>query len=289
MSIAVTDDHRALADTAADFLRKHEARAAARALLEAETEDRPAFWNELAGLGWLGLHVPEELGGAGFGLDELVVVVEQLGQAVSPGPFVPTVIASALLIATGDASVTGLVSGLADGSKTGAIALDGELTVRDGTVSGSSGVCLSGGGADLVLVGSGDNVVVVETAAAGVSVTAPPNLDPTRRATRVEFDGAAATVLAGARGALVDIARIVLSAEAVGVAQACTEMAAEYAKVREQFGRPIATYQAVKHHCANMLVATELATAAVWDAARAAVAGGDQRRYAAAVAATLAG
>src|SRR4029077_2803127 len=88
--------------------------------------------------------------------------------------------------------------------------------------------------------------------------------------------------------ALVDLARVILSAEAVGVARECTELAAEYAKQRQQFGRPIAMYQAVKHHCANMAVATELATSAVWDAARAAASGGDQLTYAAAGGATLA-
>jgi alkylation response protein AidB-like acyl-CoA dehydrogenase len=122
-----------------------------------------------------------------------------------------------------------------------------------------------------------------------VKVDVPQNLDPTRRSARITLDGAAATVLAGARRDLIDLARLLLSAEAVGVARECTESAAEYAKVREQFGRPIAMYQAVKHHCANMLVATELATSAVWDAARAAAAGGDQRALTAAIAATLAG
>ena len=87
---------------------------------------------------------------------------------------------------------------------------------------------------------------------------------------------------------LLDLARSMLAAEATGVARECTEMASEYAKVREQFGRPIAMFQAVKHHCANMLVAAELATAAVWDAARAAAGGGDQLTYTAAMAATLA-
>ncbi|HKY68850.1 MAG TPA: acyl-CoA dehydrogenase family protein, partial [Acidimicrobiales bacterium] len=96
MSIAITDDHRALADTAADFLAKRDARSAARALLEEPGERLPPFWDDLAGLGWLGLHVPEADGGSGFGLEELVVVVEALGRAVAPGPFVPTVIASAV-------------------------------------------------------------------------------------------------------------------------------------------------------------------------------------------------
>ena len=105
---------------------------------------------------------------------------------------------------------------------------------------------------------------------------------------RVTLDGATGDVLPGARRALTDIARTILAAEAVGVARESTDLAAEYAKVRLQFGRPIAMFQAVKHHCANMAVATELATAAVWDAARAAAGGGDQFSYAAAVAAALA-
>src|SRR5580698_8087200 len=133
MSIAVTDDHRALADTAADFLRKADTRGAARALLEADTEPLPAFWAELASLGWLGLHLPEDVGGAGYGLEELVVVVEELGAGVAPGPFVPTVIASALIAAAGDAALSGsLVPGLADGSKTAAIALSSEITLEAG-------------------------------------------------------------------------------------------------------------------------------------------------------------
>ena len=102
------------------------------------------------------------------------------------------------------------------------------------------------------------------------------------------MDGATGDVLPGARRALIDLSRTILAAEAVGVARESTDLAAEYAKQRLQFGRPIAMFQAVKHHCANMAVATELATAAVWDAARAAAAGGDQFSYAAATAAALA-
>jgi alkylation response protein AidB-like acyl-CoA dehydrogenase len=293
MSIAITDDHRALAETAADLLAKRDARGAARGLLEAASEELPEFWDELVGLGWLGLHVPEAHGGSGFGLPELVVVAEQLGRAVAPGPFVPTVIASAVLAAAGDsAAADRWLPGLADGSAVGAVALGGSVTVdaAAGTVSGDAGVVLGGGLASVLLVpvGEGDDVAVVEVGDA-VTVEAPPNLDPTRRSVRMRLDGAPATVLPGARGLLVDLARVVLSAEAVGVARECTESAAAYAKERQQFGRPIAMFQAVKHHCANMLVATEQATAAVWDAARAASTGGDQLTYAAAVAAVLAG
>jgi alkylation response protein AidB-like acyl-CoA dehydrogenase len=289
MSIAITDDHRALADTASDFLTKQGARAAARALLEAPEEGLPPFWDDLRSVGWLGLHIPEEHGGSGYGLPELVVVVEELGRAVAPGPFVPTVMASAVLAAAAPAEVQAhWLPGLADGSTAGAVALGGEVELRDGRAHGSAGVVLGGGLADVLLVPVGDDVAVVDVARGGVSVSVPTNLDPTRRSARVMLDGAEATVLRGARQALVDLSRVILSAEAVGVARETTELAAEYAKVRQQFGRPIAMYQAVKHHCANMLVAVELATAAVWDAARAAATGGDQLTYTAAMAATLA-
>jgi len=286
MPIAITDDHRALADTANDLLRKRDARGAARKLLEAPTEERPDLWRDLADLGWLGLHVPEELGGSGYGLEELVVVVEELGRAVAPGPFVPTVIASAVLVAEGD---TDLVPGLADGTRTGAVSLKGNVTVKDGKASGSAGVVLSGGLADVLLVPAGDDVAVIEVGGGGVAVEVPANIDPARRSARVTVTDAPARILPGARQTLIDLARVILAAEAVGVAREATEMGAEYAKVREQFGRPIAMYQAVKHHCANMLVATELATCVTWDAARAAKEGGDVRSFTAALAATLAG
>jgi hypothetical protein len=289
MSIAITEDHSALADTASDFLVRHGAREAARALLESDVEGRPELWDDLVKLGWLGLHVPEAHGGSGYGIEELVVVVEQLGRALTPGPFVPTVLASAILeAAADDATKADLLPGLTDGSVLGAVALGGEVEVRDGAAHGSAGVVLGGGLADVFLVPVGDDVAVVRNGE-GVTVDSPANLDPTRRAARVSFAGTPATVLVGARQALVDLARTILSAEAVGVAAACTDHAAQYAKERTQFGRPIAMYQAVKHHCANMLVATEMATSAVWDAARAASTGGDQLSYTAAVAATLAG
>jgi alkylation response protein AidB-like acyl-CoA dehydrogenase len=288
MSIAISDDHRALSETASDFLTKREARGAARALLEADSEDLPPFWGDLVNLGWLGLHLPEEHGGSGFGLEELVVVIEELGRAVAPGPFVPTVIASATLDAIADdATKARHLPGLADGSSFGAVALGGSVTVTDGKASGSLGAVLGGGFANLLLVATGDDVALIEVGD-GVAVDTPQNLDPTRRSARVTLDGATCTVIPGGRQALVDRNRLLLSAEAMGVALECTELAAAYSKERIQFGRPIAMYQAVKHHCANMCVATELTTSAVWDAAMAAEVGEDQLSYAAAVAATLA-
>jgi 3-oxochol-4-en-24-oyl-CoA dehydrogenase len=290
MSIAISEEHRALAQTVAGFLTDHQSRAAARSLLTAEADALPAFWAELGGLGLLGLHVPEELGGSGFGLAETLVVAEQMGRYLAPGPFVPTVIASAVLAAAGpDELAKRLLPGLADGSMIGAAALGGEVTFADGAATGKAGVVISGHLADVLLIPAGDDVLVVEKPAGGVHAEVPANLDQSRRAARVRLDAVPATVLPGARGLLTDVARAVLAAEAAGVAAETTEQAAEYAKIRQQFGRPIATFQAVKHHCANMLVAAELATAAAWDAGRAGLGGGDQLTYTAAIAAVLAG
>ena len=134
----------------------------------------------------------------------------------------------------------------------------------------------------------GDDALLVERAGDGVDLTVPPNLDPSRRSARLTLDGAASQLIPGARDALRDIARLLFSAEAVGIARSCVEEASGYAQTRTQFGRVIGTFQAVKHHCANMAVASELATAAVWDAARAATAGGDEFSLAAAIAVTQA-
>ncbi|MBQ0923819.1 acyl-CoA dehydrogenase [Saccharopolyspora endophytica] len=288
MSIAINEDHRLLAETASDLLARREARGAGRALLESDTESLPAFWQETADLGWLGLHLPEEHGGAGFGLAETAIVAEQMGRAVAPGPFAPTAIASAVIDAVGDEETKRrFLPGLADGSVPAGIALDARLEVSGGTVSGSAPAVLGGGLARLLVLPAGDDVVVVEVGDA-VTAEVPANLDPSRRSARVSLDGAPAAVLAGGRRALIDLARVILSAEAAGVARECTELAAAYAREREQFGRVIGTFQAVKHHCANMAVATELATSAVWDAARAASTGGDQLTFAAAAAAALA-
>ena len=249
---------------------------------------RPSGY-DLASLGWLGLHLPEERGGSGFGLPELVVVVEELGRAVAPGPFVPTVIASAVIDAAApDEVASRLLPGLADGSAFGGIALTSDITVSGGKAAGTAQAVLGGGLAHILVLPAGDDAIVVETAGGGVTVEVPGNLDPTRRTARVTLDGAPVHVIAGGRQVLVDLARLVIAAEAVGIAVECTEQAAAYAKVRVQFGRPIATFQAVKHHCANMLVASELATATVWDAARAAEEGGEQLSLAAAMAAALA-
>jgi hypothetical protein len=292
MSIAIAEDHRDLAEVARAFVTDRKALATARSMLEGEHERTPAFWEEMAKLGWLGLHLPEQYGGSGFGLPELVVVVEQLARTVTPGPFVPTVVASAVIATAGSpAQQAHWLPGLADGSSTASIGVGGAVTLAEGCLNGDAGVLLGGGLAELLLVSAGDDVVVIEATASGVVLSESRNLDPSRKSARVVLEGVAvdpSAVLSGARATATALYRTVFAAEATGLARACTDEAVTYAKQRQQFGRPIGMFQAVKHHCSNMLVAAEVAAAATWDAARAAGAGGDQFLLAAAIAAASA-
>lgn len=296
MGIALTDDHRELAEVARTFLTSQKARWAARSLLDSADETRPPFWQSLAELGWLGLHIAEEHGGSGYGLPELVVVVEELGRAVAPGPFVPTVIASAVIAAKGSADQQArLLPALIDGTVTAGVGLDSRVRIDDGVAHGEAGIVLGAGLAGLLLLAAGDDVLVLERGRAGVSIAdaagASGNLDPTRRCGRVSLHNVSVTpddILPAARESALARARTLLAAEAVGGAADCVDAAVGYAKLRQQFGRTIATFQAIKHHCANMLVGTESAIAAVWDAARAAEQDEGQFRLIAAVAAALA-
>ncbi|WP_374022340.1 acyl-CoA dehydrogenase [Mycobacterium sp. HNNTM2301] len=292
MGIALTDDHRELAEVARAFLTSQKARWAARSLLDATEESRPPFWQNLVELGWLGLHIDEEHGGSGFGLPELVVVVEELGRAVAPGPFVPTVIASAVIAKAGSAEQKSrLLPGLIDGTVTAGIGLDGGVHLKDGVADGDAGIVLGAGLAEVLLIAAGEDVLLLERGRAGVSVEVPNNFDPTRRSGRVRLENVSVSaddILTGGRASALARARALLAAEAVGGAADCVDAAVDYAKVRQQFGRTIATFQAVKHHCANMLVAAESGVAAVWDASRAASEDEEQFQLAAAVAAALA-
>ncbi|HEY1829684.1 MAG TPA: acyl-CoA dehydrogenase, partial [Acidimicrobiales bacterium] len=274
MAIAITDDHQELGASVRGVLTSHKALQSARALLDADEEPRPSYWGEMAQLGWLGIHLPEAHGGSGAGLLELVVVLDELGRQVAPGPFLPTVLASAVIAQCGtEAQQAAYLPGLADGSRTAALGIGGTLTLSGGTLDGSAGVVLGGATADLLLLVAGDDVVIVESTAPGLTVQGGTNMDPTRRSATVEAAGVAVgdeAVLPGAAARARALARTLGAAEAVGLMSICTELATAYAKERVQFGRTIGTFQAIKHHCANMLVDAELATAAVWDAARAA-------------------
>jgi 3-oxochol-4-en-24-oyl-CoA dehydrogenase len=288
MSIALTEDHRALGDVASAFLAAHAATASARATIEADAESVPPFWEELATLGWTGLHLPEQFGGSGYGFAELVVVVEELAKVVTPGPFLATTWASAVINVAGTpAQRAAWLPGLADGTAIGAVGLSGSLQrSAHGVLSGDAGLVLSGALADVLLLSVGDDLAIVRRASA--IATARASLDGSRRLAGIRADGVVvddADLIVGGAVVALTIGRLLASAEAAGGARACVDMAVAYAKVREQFGRTIGSFQAIKHHCANMLVDAELSAAVAWDSARAGAIG-KQAELTAALAAT---
>lgn len=273
-ALAITDDHIALAESAQGRLDRSGSRAAARATLEGGAAHPADLWRAAADLGWLGLAVAEQFGGAGFGLSELAVVLEMQGRDLTPGPFLPSVAASVVLDrCAGDDVRAELLPGLSSGATVAALGLTGTLTVgAAGSVAGKCPAVLGAPDADLLVLVAGEDVVVLDAKDAGVTVTALDGIDTTRSIGTVavrDVHVPAGRVLTGAARRAQTVFRILGAAEAAGVGWACLDMAVEYAKVREQFGRTIGTFQAVKHHAANMLVDAEQTTAAVWDATRA--------------------
>jgi 3-oxochol-4-en-24-oyl-CoA dehydrogenase len=309
MALALTEEHLALAES----VRGWAGRAAPAEALRAAVADgdggaalytgtlRPA----LAGQGLLGLHLPESLGGQGYGLPELAIAVEELGRTLLPGAFLPTVLAGAILHGAGADALNGLVKDMAGGTLTGAVGLAPGIRATGSGASGSlvlDGACgpVPGAGlADVLILPAGPDGedgdrrwVVVD--AADVEITQLDSLDLTRQAGRVRADQLTVPperVLAGlSPGAVTSLAAVLLAAEACGIADWAVATAAGYAKIRHQFGRPIGQFQAVKHRCAWMLTSAEQAAAAAWDAARAVQAGSLDAggEFAAAVAALVA-
>jgi alkylation response protein AidB-like acyl-CoA dehydrogenase len=283
MPIGITEEHVALCGAVAGWAERHCPPAVPRALLDAPSETLPPFWSELAAQGWLGLHVAEAYGGSGYGVPELVVVVEELARVLAPGPFLATVLAAAALERGGNEAVAkALLPGIAAGETVAAIAF-GEQTnglvaepTPDGLrVSGTLRPVLGAHLASVLVapVSGPGGVVWCALDTAGCTVRELPSVDATRRLAEVVVDGV--EVAADRQLPALDSARIrdltaaLASAELVGVAQWCVTTAAEYAKVRVQFGRPIGQFQGVKHKCADMVGRVELARAAAWDAARA--------------------
>lgn len=276
MPLAITEDHRALAEVAAAMVAGRAGPAGARRiLLDREKNDRwwstDGLWKEMVSTGWLGLHIEERFDGQGYGLPELTIVLEQLGRAAVAGPFLPTVAVSAVIAEAGtDGQRERWLPRLVSGDVIAGIGTDGGAVVRDSAVTAAAVPALAESGADLFLLPAGDDLVLL-AAGEGVSVRTIESVDRLLAPVVVLGLNSAPVleILPGAAGTATRILRLLAAAEAVGGLSACTEMATAYAAGREQFGRPIGSFQAVKHHCANMLVDTELAVAATWDAARA--------------------
>ncbi|HVB44737.1 MAG TPA: acyl-CoA dehydrogenase [Streptosporangiaceae bacterium] len=313
MALGLTPEHRELATAVRGWAGRHcpvsVVRAAADGTDAGAAHYRDALRPALAEQGLFGLHLAEADGGQGFGLPELAVTLEELGRALLPGAFLPTVLASAVL-AQAAGPGTKLVAGLADGSLTGTVCLAPGLTgtssapgtsagtagtgVLDGglVVTGEASPVLAGALADVLIaaVRTDDGEIWVALDSANLAITGVEALDRTRTLASVRADDVVvpADRVLGAldRTAVTSLAAVVFGAEACGIADWAVQTATEYAKIRHQFGRPIGQFQAVKHRCARMLTAAEQAAAAVWDATR--IPPGAERDFAAAVAAVVA-
>jgi alkylation response protein AidB-like acyl-CoA dehydrogenase len=288
MTLGLSDEHRALHDAARRWVGVHCDPSVARAALDAPTEQLPPFWDDLAKMGWLGLAVSEAHGGEGYGLAELAVVLEELGRAVAPGPFLPTVLAASVIDRYGSTDQRAAwLPGLVDGSTPGAVAFGASGL---DTVAGASGGSRLAGRVRPALGGALASVLLLPDAADParwyvvtsdeVEVSECKSLDATRRYAQVDvadLDVAADRVIDTGDGGVLErrepggvdrLAAALVAAESVGGAAWCVETAARYAQDRRQFGRPIGQFQAVKHRCADMLATLEQARAAAWDASR---------------------
>ncbi|MFJ2706180.1 acyl-CoA dehydrogenase [Streptomyces sp. NPDC087428] len=297
MTIGLTQEHRDLRDAVRAFANRHITQDTLHAAADADKETVPAHWSGLAEQGLLGLHLPEEVGGAGYGLVELAVVTEELGRATAPGPYLPTTLASAVLHAAGHRRY---LAPLAAGTTLGAVGLaPGTLVLAraaDGTatVTGTSDLVVGGHLADVFVLPASDNgsTTWLVLPRAAVDTTDVRSHDLTRRSSRVTARSVpvpAADLLDLDPQQPRDLAATLFAAESSGLADRCVTTAAQYARVREQFGRRIGQFQGVKHRCARMLAQAEQARACAWDAARAAGPGGAGDAREASLAAAVAG
>uniref|UniRef100_UPI00184276D4 acyl-CoA dehydrogenase family protein n=1 Tax=Sporichthya sp. TaxID=65475 RepID=UPI00184276D4 len=264
-----TDDESALATEVARLLERTASREDLKATVQPSSVQHDLAWKQLANqLGAAGLAVPEELGGAGADLGALAVVAEQIGRACAAVPFLSTAIATTALAAVDD---TEILPAVASGQRTAVLAapLDGSpltVTAVGGALTGSVDV-IDALTADLLIVAAraagGTALFVVE--ASTTRRTPLHTLDLGRPQARVELANTRARELAADAGPALragrQVARLLLAAENLGIADWCLQTAVEYAKTREQFGVKIGTFQAVKHLCAEMFFATEVARA----------------------------
>lgn len=283
MSVATatsTDEQFAARDLVRSWAAASNAVAAARDVEQGDPEGWRAAYAGLAELGIFGVAISEDHGGAGGTVSDLCAMVDEAAAALVPGPVATTALAT--LVVTDPE----LLDALSTGERTAGAALSAEISLDGGTATGSAAVVLGADARAVLLLPAGDAVVLIDATADGVSVEPLAATDFSRPLARVQLDGARVTTLPVSRDRFTDLTATVMAAEAAGVARWLLTTATEYAKVREQFGKPIGSFQAVKHMCAEMLLRAEQVSVSAADAARAA-ADDDERQLsiAAAVAA----
>ncbi len=303
MDLAFSDEQEQLRDSVRRFLADKSPISEVRRLMETPDGYDRDVWALMAGhLGLLGLTIPERYGGTGSGPAELTIVLEEMGAALLCAPYFSTVAlaANAIMLAGDDEAKKELLPLISSGEVIAALAIaedDGRwdlagvrLEARPASggyaLTGHKNYVLDGHVADLIVVvaRTGDSIgfFTVGAAAPGLQRTRLPTLDMTRTQARLEFNETPARLIGDPRVApaalarTLDLAAIALAAEMVGGAQRCLDMSVSYAKTRYQFGRPIGSFQAIKHKCADMLLNIETARTAAYYAGWAAAAGSDE-------------
>ncbi len=303
MNFAFSEEQEELRKSVRRFLEDKSPESEVRGLMETTDGYDPAVWTQMAGqLGLQGLAIPEEFGGSGFTFVELVVVLEEMGRALLCAPYFSTVgLAANTLMASGDDQAKkDYLPGIASGETIATLALTEDsgrwdeagvtLTASrqaDGwSLEGHKMFVIDGHVANLILVaartGGRVSLFAVDGGAPSLSRTSLSTMDQTRKQARLEFSGVSGRLI-GQEGQgwpilsrALDLGAVALAAEQVGGAQRCLDMSVEYAKVRVQFGRPIGSFQAIKHKCADMLLEVESAKSAAYYAGWAAADDNDE-------------
>ncbi len=291
MNFAFSEEQEELRKTVRAFLEQKSSEAEVRRLMETTEGYDPAVWSQMGEqLGLQGLAIPEEYGGSGYSWVELGIVLEEQGRALLCAPYFSTVVLAAnALLQSGDAAAKkDYLPGIASGETIATLAFtepsgkwdEGGITMEatktaDGyTLSGTKMFVLDGHTANLIIVAArtaaGVSLFAVDGGASGLTRTALSTMDQTRKQAKVDFAGTPGRLIGTDGGGwavlerVLDLAAVALAAEQVGGAQMCLDMSVEYAKVRVQFGRPIGSFQAIKHKCADMLLEVESAKSAAY-------------------------
>lgn len=277
MNFDLDDNQQLLEETLLRFFATEADLDGVRDVFESDSGLDEDLWQQLAGLGLFGIAVTEDLGGSGLGLLDLVVAADVLGYNSAPGPFFEHIVAIEAISRLGSSDQRERwIPRLVEGGLRATVALcePGERWLPEdwqmagAELSGLKSAVLYPAGADLIVVGTRDGFVVVEGGTSGVAVIEQESLDRTRRIGSLEFDRVVGEPLAGGEvDKVVDVALVLLAADAAGGGRRCLEMATEYAKEREQFGVTIGHFQAVKHQLADLAVDVLPLRNLVWYAA----------------------
>ncbi len=291
MNFAFSEEQDQLRDFVRSFLVEKSSEDDVRDQMETDQGYDETVWNQMADqMGLQALAIPEEYGGQGFGFIEQVVVLEEMGRALLCAPYFSSCVlaANTLLHSSDEDAKNAYLPGIASGETRATLAFteesgrwdEGGITMQatpgDGgwTLDGVKSYVLDGATANLILVAArsdaGVSLFAVQPDAEGLTRTALSTMDTTRKQAKLEFSGVPATLIGTDGGGwdvlsiVLDLAAVALAAEQVGGAQMCLDMSVEYAKVRVQFGRPIGSFQAIKHKCADMLLEVESAKSAAY-------------------------